>query len=188
MKKIVMLVGLLLPTVFFAQAQSKYFTRTGAINFNAEGAMDDIEEVKAATKTATCVVDQASGQMEWAVLLKGFQFKSALMQEHFNENYVESDKFPKATFKGQIDNHANVKWTTDGTYPVVVNGKMTLHGVTKDLVAKGTVNVKGGKPALASDFLVKLSDYDIKIPSVVGTKIANEVKITVTANLEPFKK
>lgn len=188
MKKMSMLVAFLILCGIGVQAQEKYFTRTGSISFNAEGAMDDIEEVKAATKTATCVVDQASGQMEWAVLLKGFQFKSALMQEHFNENYVESDKFPKATFKGQIDNHANVKWTTDGTYPVVVNGKMTLHGITKDLVAKGTVYVKGGKPALTSDFLVKLSDYAIKIPSVVGTKIANEVKISVNANLEPFKK
>lgn len=188
MKKIVMLVTLLFSTVYFIQAQSKYFTRTGNISFNAEGALDDIEEVKAATKTATCVVDQASGQMEWAVLMKGFQFKNALMQEHFNENYVESDKFPKATFKGQIDNYANVKWTTDGTYPVAVNGKMTLHGITKDLTAKGVLQIKDGKPTLVSDFSVKLSDYGVKIPSVVGAKVANEVKISVNANLEAFKK
>ena len=188
MKKMSMLVAFLILCGIGVQAQDKYFTRTGAISFNAEGALDDVEEIKAKNTTATSVVDIASGQMEWAVLMKGFQFKSALMQEHFNENYVESDKFPKAAFKGQIDNHANVKWTTDGAYPVVVNGKMTMHGITKDITAKGTVNVKGGKPVLASDFSIKLSDYAIKIPSVVGNKIANEVKITVTAGLEPFKK
>lgn len=188
MKKMSMLVAFLILCGIGVQAQEKYFTRTGTVSLNAEGALDDVEEIKAKSTTATSVVDITSGQMEWAVLMKGFQFKNALMQEHFNENYVESDKFPKAAFKGQIDAHSNVKWTTDGTYPVTVNGKMTLHGITRDLVAKGTVQVKGGKPILGSDFVIKLSDYDIKIPSVVGNKIANEVKITVSASLEPFKK
>lgn len=188
MKKIFLLAASIIICGSGIQAQTKYFTRTGNISFNAEGAMDDIEEVKAQNKTAVAVVETTSGQMEWAVLMKGFQFPNALMQEHFNENYVESNKFPKATFKGQIENYKDVKWTTDGSYPVAVSGKMTIHGVTKDIAAKGTINVKSGKPLMTSNFSVLLSDYDIKIPSVVGSKIAKEVKIVVSATLEPLKK
>lgn len=169
-------------------AQSKYFTRTGTINFDAEGPLKDVEEVKAQNNSATCVLDAATGKMEWAVLMKGFHFRNALMEEHFNENYVESTKFPKAVFAGAIGDMSAVSLGKDGTYPVKVSGKMTLHGVTKEVAAPGTITVQGGKISAQSSFQLLLSDYGIKIPSLVGNKVSNQVSVQVRADLEELKK
>ena len=171
-----------------ATAQGKFFTKTGTISFDADGAMKDVEEIKANSKTATCVVETSTGAMEWAILMKSFSFKNALMEEHFNENYVESSKYPKATFKGKLDDASGVKWTKDGSYPVAVSGKMTMHGVTKDVTTKGSITIKKGAPTVNCDFDLVLADYKIEIPSVVGKKVADVVKIKVNAGLAPFKK
>ncbi|MEK7253941.1 MAG: YceI family protein, partial [Bacteroidota bacterium] len=110
MKRTIVLIPLLL--LFFAQGiqAQKYFTREGKITFVSDAAMEKIEAV---TNSATSVIDMATGAVEFAVLIKGFQFKKALMQEHFNENYMESSKFPKATFKGKIDNFSSVNLKKD---------------------------------------------------------------------------
>ena len=171
-----------------AIAQDKYFTKAGAISFNAEGALDDVEEIRANTNTATCVIDAATGQMEWAVLMKSFQFKNALMQEHFNENYVESTEFPKANFKGVIDNPQAINWGKDGAYPVTVKGKMTLHGVTKDMTAKGLITVTKGVISATSDMSLLLADYGIEIPALVGNKVSKEVKVKVDSSLTKLAK
>jgi polyisoprenoid-binding protein YceI len=171
-----------------ALAQDKMFTKTGVVTLDAEGAMKDVEEIKATTKTANCVVVPSTGVMEWSVLMKSFKFKNALMQDHFNENYVESTKFPKATFKGKLDDASAVKWTKDGAYPVTATGKMTCHGVEKEIKTKGTVTVKKGVPTLSCNFDLPLADYKISVPSVVGKKVADVAKITVNAVLEPLKK
>ncbi|MBK6902435.1 MAG: YceI family protein [Saprospirales bacterium] len=184
MKKIIISSFILI--LFFANtvnAQEKYFTRSGAISFNAEGALDDVEEIRANTNTATCVIDAATGQMEWAVLMKSFQFKNALMQEHFNENYVESSKYPKASFKGIIENPLAVNWGKDGSYPVTVKGQMTLHGVVKEITSAGVVTVSKGIITAASDVTLMLGDYDIEIPALVGNKVSKEVKVRVDSSL-----
>ncbi|MCB9283276.1 MAG: YceI family protein [Lewinellaceae bacterium] len=186
-----MLISLLLLASAFghqALAQDHYFTKSGAISFNAEGALDDVEEIRAKTNTATCVIDASTGQMEWALLMKSFQFKNALMQEHFNENYVESSKFPKASFKGMIENPEAIKWEKDGTYPITVNGKLTLHGVTKDISAKGVITVAKGAITATSDFVVLVGDYDIEIPSLVGNKVSKDVKVNVSTSLSKLVK
>ncbi len=171
---------------FTAFSQDKFFTRNATISFDAEGALKDVEKVAATNSGATCILDVATGQMEWAVLIRGFQFENALMQEHFNENYMESHKFPKSFFKGKINNLADINWKQDGQYPVTVAGKMTIHGVEKDIVAKGILSLINGKIGLKSNFEVTASDYGVKIPSIVGNKVANEVKISVNATLEKF--
>jgi polyisoprenoid-binding protein YceI len=191
MKKLVqsvLVVAVMCATLSNSIAQGKFFTKTGTVSFDAEGSMKDVEEIKATTKTATCVIATTTGAMEWAILMKSFKFKSALMQEHFNENYVESSKFPKASFKGTIDDAAAVKWDKDGSYPVSVTGKMTCHGVTKDLKAKGTIVVKGGIVTVNCSFNLTLADYKITVPSVVGKKVADVVQIVVNTNLAPLKK
>ena len=119
--------------------------------------------------------------------MKAFEFEKALLQEHFNENYVESDKFPKANFKGTITNFSDVKWTVDGEYPVTATGKFTLHGVTKDVTSKGKITVKAGAISATSTFNILISDYNITIPSVVKDKINNSVKIDVTSNYKPYQ-
>lgn len=162
----------------FAQ---KYFTKTGSVNFFSKTSLENID---ATNKKATCVIDSKTGQIEIALLMKAFEFEKALMQEHFNENYVESDKFPKATFKGNITNIASVNFTKDGSYPVDITGKLTMHGVSKDMKTKGSIVVKNGKIQATTEFSVLLADYYIEIPAVVEDKIQKSIKISATLWLE----
>jgi polyisoprenoid-binding protein YceI len=146
-----------------------------------------MEDIEAKNKTVTAVLDSKTGAMQFSVQMKGFEFEKALMQQHFNENYVESNKFPKAEFKGALTNNSSVNYTKDGTYVVTVKGKLTLHGVTKDVEAPGTIKVDGGKLEGKSTFNIRLSDYKISIPSVVKEKVSNSIKIIVDTKLEPLK-
>ena len=109
------------------------------------------------------------------------------MQEHFNKNYVESDKFPKSEFKGQVTNNSSVNYTTDGSYPVTVKGKLTIHGVTKDVETSGTLTVKEGKVQANSEFNVLVADYNITIPKMYRDNISKSIKVTVNCLLEPLK-
>jgi polyisoprenoid-binding protein YceI len=119
--------------------------------------------------------------------MKAFTFEQALMQEHFNENYVESDKYPDAIFKGTITNISSVSYDKDGSYPVSVKGKMTMHNVTKDVEAAGKITVNKGKVSASSGFSVQLADYNIKIPALAAGKLDKTAKITVSCGLEPLK-
>jgi len=145
-----------------------------------------MEDIKAENKKATFVLDAKSGAVELAVLLKAFEFDRALMQEHFNENYVESDKYPKSTYKGKIADFGNVDLTRDGTYPIKIAGQLTIHGETKDVPAKGTLTVSGGKVSGKASFKITLSDFDIEIPSIVKDKISKTVNINVAVWLDPL--
>lgn len=160
----------------------KYFTKNATVRFTSKAPMETIEGTN---KTTTAVIDAKTGAIAFSVIIKGFVFEKQLMQQHFNENYMESDKFPKSEFKGTISNNADVKYTTDGSYNVTVSGKLTIHGVTKDASATGKVTVAGGKVSASSDFTVTLADYNINIPSVVKDKIGKTVKISVnTGNMD----
>ena len=182
-RKLFALVGFVLFATI-VNAQDRYFTKTGKIDFYSKAALEDIQ---AKNKTVTAVLDSKSGAMQFEVQMKGFEFEKKLMQEHFNENYVESDKYPKADFKGVVANNAAVNYAKDGTYNVTVKGKLTIHGVTKDVEAPGTIKLNDGKVDAASTFNIKLSDYNISIPAVVKDKISNSIKINVDTRLEPFK-
>ena len=160
----------------------RYFTKTGKISFFSRAPMENIEAVN---RKATCVLNAQTGQMDFAVLMKAFEFEKALMQEHFNENYVESDKYPKAIFRGKIENLSTINFQKDFTYNVVISGDLTIHGVTKNVKTKGTFTVNSGKIKANATFTILLSDYKISIPSAVKEKISNEVKIIVDMNLEP---
>jgi polyisoprenoid-binding protein YceI len=184
LKKNLMAVLALVLIASAAQAQDKYFTKSGKIEFSSKAPLEDIE---AKNKTAMAVLDTKSGAIQFSVQMKGFEFEKALMQEHFNENYVESDKYPKADFKGTITNNSEINYKQPGTYTAKVKGKMTLHGVTKDVETTGTIKVTGNNVDATSTFNLQLSDYNIKIPAVVKDKISNTVRITVDTKLEPFK-
>ena len=110
------------------------------------------------------------------------------MQDHFNENYVESDKFPRGEFKGEIESASTLNFTQNGAYPVNVAGKLTMHGITKDVKTEGKIIVQDGKVSTLSDFSILLSDYDIKIPSLVENNISNTVSINVNCPLEPLNR
>ena len=169
----------------FADAYAqKYFTRNGNVSFYSDAALEKIE---AHNTTAASVIDAESGKMEFAVLIKGFQFDKALMQEHFNENYMESSKYPKAVFKGSIVDYDMEKLKADGEYPVTVKGEMTIHGVTKEVEAEGTFVTKDGKVTANSNFDIAVADYDIKIPAVVADNIAKTVQVSVQLELEKME-
>lgn len=178
---VAVMAGLALNT---ANAQ-KYFTRTGHVHFFSATPMENIE---AHNYKATSVMDISTGDIEFSMLIMAFEFEKALMQEHFNENYMESEKFPKATFKGKITNLDKIDFTKDGTYPATVTGKMTIHGVTKEVTTNGNITVKGGKISASSVFNVAPADYDITIPAVVKDNIAKDIKVTVDSAYELYKK
>jgi hypothetical protein len=182
-----LLIAILTILAVGAGAQNRYFTKTGKIYFNATTPSSP-EKIEGTNEKATSVIDAGSGAIEFAVLLKAFAFERALMQEHFNENYVESDKYPKSTFKGNVTNMKDVNLSKDGSYPVKVKGQLTLHGVTKEVEADGSLTVKGGAIVSGkSNFKVLLSDFNIVIPNLVKDKVANQATLQVDVNYEPLK-
>lgn len=168
-----------------AASAQKYFTKDGTINFHSDA---KLEKIEATNNKATCVLDAPTGAIEWSVLTKGFVFENAFMGEHFNETYMESDKFPKASFKGKVDNMASVMLQKDGTYKSKVTGDLTIHGVTKNISVDATFVVAGGKITAESKFPVKASDYGIVIPGDKADNISNNIDINVKANLAELKK
>ena len=184
MKKALLLIFFISSGVVLTQAQDKFFTKSGKIDFQSKTALEDIQ---GKNKSATCVIDTKSGAIAFSVLMKGFEFEKALMQEHFNENYVESNKFPKSEFKGTISNNADIKYAKDGIYAATVKGQLTLHGVTKDVETTGKIIIKQGKPQATAEFNILLADYNISIPAVVEDKVSKSVKINVDCALEPLK-
>lgn len=165
-------------------AQSKYFTRNGNITFFSKAPLENIEAVN---QQVSAILDFASGEAAFQVLMKGFQFKKALMQEHFNESYVESDKYPKATFKGKIKNPSAVNLKQNGVYVVNIAGTLDMHGVSNPVDASGTVEMKDGKMYVKSKFNIKSKDYKIKIPTAVKDNIAESIEVTVYLICNPYK-
>lgn len=161
----------------------KFFTKAGQISFYSDTPMEKIE---AHNNKAVSVLDTESGAMEFSVLIKGFQFEKALMQEHFNENYMESNTYPKSLFKGKITNMSAVNLQSDGTYDVTVAGELTIHGVTQSVETTGTMTVADGTLSAQSSFEVAVADYEIEIPKVVADNIAKVVRIDVTLDYQPL--
>ena len=169
---------------FPAFAQDKYFTKSGQITFFSGTPLENIE---ATNNSANSVLDTKTGKMEFALLMKAFKFEKALMEEHFNENYVESGKYPKATFAGRITNLDAVDFKKNGTYKVNVKGNLTIHGETNEVEVPGTLTVESGKIKANAVFNVAPDDYKIEIPKLVKDKIARQIKVTVNLNYQPLK-
>ncbi|MGF2414727.1 MAG: YceI family protein, partial [Ferruginibacter sp.] len=159
----------------------KLYTKNGSISIFSSTKMEDI---KADNNQVLCVLNTQTGELQFSLLNKGFHFEKALMEEHFNENYIESNKFPKSTFKGTVADISKVNFASDGTYPITVKGDLTMHGVTKITTASGNIIVKDGKATAASKFTAKLADYNISIPGAVKNNISESIEITVNCNLD----
>lgn len=183
MKKFLFLIALLCSVSSFGQ--TRFFTKKAKVTFDATSPSSP-EKIRGINENAVTVIDASTGAMEFMVSMTAFVFEKALMGEHFNENYVESEKFPKANFKGSITNMKEVDLGKNGNYPVDVKGSMTIHGVTKEVQAKGTITVMDGAiVAGKSEFKILLADYKVEIPGVVSDKIDKEAKIKIEANYEP---
>ena len=179
MKKVIItFICLIFSIVLFSQ---KLITRSGEIKF--EASMPAFEEVAAKNNTVSCIFDTSTGEIAVLALVKAFRFKVPLMEEHFNENYIESDQFPKSTFKGKVANF-DISKITSGKATFDVEGDLTLHGVTKKVKTKITFVQSGEKLISTCAFKVKPIDYNIKIPSVVKSKIAETVEINLKFELE----
>lgn len=165
-----------------ADAQERYATRTGHVSFFSATPMENIE---ANNYKVTSVLDATTGAVEFAALMKAFEFEKALMQEHFNENYMESNTYPKATFKGKVTGLPTGALGKPGKYPVTVEGDLTMHGVAKKLSLPASVVVNPTGAILAtSEFTVKAEDYNIDIPNTVRDNIAKEIKVKVAIDYQ----
>ena len=175
MKKFVLTLYLL--QVLVAQ---KYITRNGSVSFFSE---TPIEDIRALNKQTSCVLDINTGSFAFQVPIRGFMFKNALMQEHFNENYMESHDFPKATFRGGIENWLDFKLSKQ-SQDISVKGALTIHGVSKKISVSGTIRQDRDQIKGVAFFDISPSDYNIKIPRVVRDKIAKTIQISVNVKLE----
>lgn len=182
MKKL--LIALIVCFAMQAVNAQKYYTRSGKISFFSDA---PLEKIEANNSKATAVMDIASGAMEWAVLIKGFEFEKALMQEHFNENYMESSKFPKSVFKGKVDNWNPIDISINGKYNVILKGQLTIHGISNDIEVPVILTVNNGSLSGNAAFSVAVADYQIKIPGVVKDKIAKTVDVIVDAQFQPLE-
>lgn len=179
MKKILFYCCLLVTFQNFAQ--TKMVTKTGKITF--EASVPAFEEVKAKNESVTCILNPASGEIASLALMKGFRFKVALMEEHFNENYVESDKYPKATFKGKIENFDLSKLTATAK-DYTIKGKLELHGKSKDITVTAKIKKTDNGVEIDANFTVNTDDFDIEIPSVVSKKLTKKVAVNLDFTLK----
>lgn len=166
-------------------SQNVYFTRNSEIQFFSSTPMENIEAI---CNSATSVVDFQKAKIEFSATLKSFVFEKALMQEHFNENYVESDKYPKAVFKGDLIGSDKISWSETGKHKLQVEGDLSLHGVTRKIKAEIEFTIHKDGINAVSKFNVKPEDYAISIPDLVRDKIAKTIEVNVKANYKPFKR
>ena len=174
----------MLGIVFTTNAQDKYISKSGHIWFYSKTALEVIE---AHNNQVATVIDIKKGEIAFNLLMKSFKFERALMEEHFNENYMESSKYPKCTFSGKFIGFDDDNFKKSGTYNTTVEGDMTMHGVTKHIKQTGTVEVKDGVLKIKSKFNIKPEDFNIQIPGIVRDKIASSMQVTVDCILIPFK-
>jgi len=165
---------------FFSFSQEKYISRNGQIQFIASTPLETIDPVN---NHVSCVLDTENGNLVFQMKMISFKFEKALMEEHFNEKYVESDKFPKSTFVGRVQNWDDFNW--NGTEQnIVVKGKITIHGIEKEIIVKGVIETSKSTIFLSSSFDVIISDFGIEIPRLVRDKISETVKVEVNVTLK----
>ena len=171
----------------------KYYTKTGITEF--DGSKAAFEPIKAKNNSSISAIDVSNGNIAALIKIKDFEFRLGLMQEHFNENYLESYKYPKSTFSGNIeiskgsafDDNTEIfdySLVDENFMDIIINGQLTIKGVTKEIITLGKIKKIENVLSLTSSFSIKLSDYDVKIPKVVFMKIDEVVKINLNYNYE----
>ena len=178
MKKILVFgVGLL--AGFCANAQ-KFAADKTFVKFFSDAA---IEDITAQNTKASSIFNESTGEVVFSIPIKEFEFEKSLMKEHFNEKYMESDQYPKATFQGKVSGYQN---SVAGEQKAIATGKMNIHGVDKEVEIPGTLTAGNGTVLMKAKFMVKLADYKIKIPQLLWKNIAEEVEVTVEFNYKPL--
>ncbi len=185
MNKYILISLLLIAVSLKVLSQDIYYTKSGLVEFTSKTPLENIEAVN---NQVVSFLKTESGSINFGILIKSFKFKNALMEEHFNENYIESDEFPKAKFKGTITNIKDIDFNKDGDYTAEIKGKISIHGVTKEIEAKAEISIKDYKVIANSTIMLKPEDFDIEIPGIVREKIAKEMTVKMSINYELYKK
>ena len=171
---------ILLFILVFTQVEAqKFITSDSYVKFFSSAPLEDIE---AENKTARSVIDLSTGELAYSVVIKDFEFEKSLMQEHFNENYLESEKYPNSTLKAKIVDWSGMK----GKQEVTVKGELNIHGITNEVEIPGTIDYQDDKVLVEAKFPVQLKDYKVKIPKAVFYNIAEEVEVTVKFEYSPY--
>jgi|ERR1051326_7470127 hypothetical protein len=183
MKTFLAIIGFFLLTFFNSVKQNIYFTKKGEVSFFS---VAPIQNIDAHNYNLGVVLNTGNNEIAFSAIMELFQFRRSKMQRDFNVNYVESDKYPNATFKGKINE--KIDYSKEGTYHVTATGKLTIHGVSQLRTEKGTLTIEGNKISLASDFKIRVKDFNVKIPVLLTNHIAEVVDVTVKAELIPQEK
>jgi hypothetical protein len=183
-KKLLILTCIFILTPVVSQGQIKFFTRAGKVSFFSKA---PIEDIRAVNNQLSCIFESESKRIVANVLIRAFEFEKALMQKHFNENYLESEKFPKATFKGRILTNEKLNFQTIWTKNLEFEGDMTIHGITRKMKGMAQCSFKDGTLMVSTDFYIHLKDYDIKIPSTLVNNIAEKIQVKVNLNMNELK-
>ncbi len=174
--------ALLTSVIFFTPGYSQlYFTKNGHISFFSKTIL---ENINADNNQVISVLNIQTGSLQFSLLNNAFHFPKAKMEDDFNEDYMESSKYPKSTFKGTIDNTSSIDFSKDGTWNVKVTGDLMIHGVTKNITVPGKINIQNGTIAANAAFKIVLKDYNIKIPSIVSNKISESIDVMVECSYQ----
>ena len=179
MKKLILIITTSLLSISYSFAQKMYTTNTASVSFFSSTPMEDIS---ANNKKVTSIINSTTNDIAFQMQIIQFKFPNSLMEEHFNENYMETSVYPKASFQGKINE--TIDYSKDGIYNVTATGKLTIHGVTNQRTIEGKITITNGKIKLNSSFEVALVDYKIEVPTIVFSKIAEKIKVTLEANYE----
>ncbi|TVQ12747.1 MAG: YceI family protein [Bacteroidetes bacterium] len=170
---------LLLVSNMFAQV---YITRNGTIRFFSETPLENIE---ATNRQVFSALNKQTGEFAFRVVMRSFSFEKALMQQHFNDNFVESDRYPNATFEGKVKDIEDMDFSETGDYKVVVEGELTIKDVTRTISEQGTLKVEGDRIIARSVFIIRPEDYNVSIPGRYARNIARDIEVTVELELQP---
>ena len=181
MKKAVIIIGLTL-CLYGSRAQV-FISSSSKISFSAETSMENIE---AKNVKSSSMLNTKANQLVFQIPIRAFKFEKNLMEEHFNENYLESEKYPKASFNGNINEAVDL--SKDGTYEVTATGKLLIHGVEKERTLSGIIIKRGNEISVAGEFKIMLADHQIKIPKVVIANIPEEIDVKVSVVYKPYEK
>ena len=182
-KKIIYLAGFFLFTICIEGScfGQEYFTKNGRISFFSKAI---VENISSDNNQVISLLNTQTGTLRFYLLINAFHFPKAMMEQHFNSDYLESDKYPSSTFKGTFTGINNVDIGKDGSYNVNVAGSLEIHGVSKNITTTGKISIKDGKISATSVFKIILKDYNIEIPSIVINNISEQIEITVSCQYE----
>lgn len=175
--------SLALPGAEAIAQNALYATAAGTTRFFSE---TPAENISAVNKKTQVILNTTNGEIAVLMTMRDFDFPNKLMEEHFNENYIESEKYPKSTFKGKLDQA--VDFSKNGTYDMSATGTFTVHGRSQPRTLKGKLTVQDGAIQLDSNFEVSLTDHDIDVPKIVFVKIAQVIQVKTSYALRPYKK